>query len=245
MRTSSALAKILLASLLVASCRGELEVNSVTVPASGCKVDRSQTSSAAMTFTTNPSYQGTCGVSLNGTVSGTFGAAVMPALYADSMGCGSCYELAGPTGSAVVQVAEICYSCNGSAAFDLYSGTLATISGGATGSVPITYNRVPCPVTGNIKMELLAASNSYYVRMRFTNHLNRIAKVVMLNGTESYGMTRLLDNSFELSFSASTPPSQPYTFQLTDEFGQTITETATLTAGGGPVNGSYQFPACL
>jgi len=93
-------------------------------------------------------------------------AALNTAFYNKGVQCGSCYKLTGPLGSVVVTVTDECPAatnqewCTGDHNhFDLSVPAFNQI---AKDNVNITYERVTCPVPGNIQYFIKDGSNKYW-----------------------------------------------------------------------------------
>lgn len=96
--------------------------------------------------------------------------------------CGECAAVTGPNGSVTVRIVDLCPGCE-RGHLDLSMEAFAKIADVAAGRVPITWQVVPCDVTGNVAYRYKEGSSQYWTAIQVRNHRLPIASLeVQLGG---------------------------------------------------------------
>jgi expansin (peptidoglycan-binding protein) len=161
--------------------------------------------------------------------------------YAASASCGACAQVNGPDGSVTVRIVDRCPECP-KGDVDLSQEAFSLIAPIAAGRVPITWNFVPCEVTGNVVYHFKEGSNEFFGMVQLRNHRNPIATLEWLDANGVYQSTERADFNFFIEDQGMGPG--PYTIRSTDVFGQIIEDTNIPFIEGGEVQGASQFPLC-
>jgi expansin len=82
--------------------------------------------------------------------------------WLNSAHCGECLRVTGPLGATIVKITDECPDCNASD-LDMTRGAFAKIGNTNDGIIPISWERVDCPVTGNIALQIQNGVNQYYM----------------------------------------------------------------------------------
>jgi expansin (peptidoglycan-binding protein) len=108
------------------------------------------------------------------------------------------------------------------------------------GRVPITWRVVSPIVAGPIAYHFKDGSNQWWTAVQIRNHRNPIAKFEYWNGSAWVSVERKDYNYF-----VQTNPGMgvgPYTFRVTDMYGNALTDSGIPFIENGTVNGAGQFP---
>ncbi len=161
--------------------------------------------------------------------------------YAGSGSCGTCVTIAGPKGRVTVRVVDRCGDCP-EGNIDLSPSAFAQIADLPQGIVPITWRYVPCSLQGNIIFHFKDGSNQWWTAVQIRNHRNRVAKLEYLLSNGTYKRVSRLDYNYFVEQTGMGPG--PYTFRVTDVYGNVIVSSGIPHVENGDVQGSAQFPQC-
>ena len=87
----------------------------------------------------------------------------------DSAPCGECAAVTGPNGSVTVRIVDLCPGCE-TGHLDLSMEAFAKIADVSAGRVPITWQVVPCDVTGPVEYRYKEGSSQYWTAIQVRNH---------------------------------------------------------------------------
>jgi len=150
-------------------------------------------------------------------------------------GTGSGANPLGAGKSYIVYVNNQCPSCAD-------SGIDIGLSG--DGAWGITWEAVPCPVTGNIQY-LLQGANAYYIKLQIRNTLYPVAGVSIMQNNQWHPLTRTPDNFFEAGSTVTFPIAVPYSLQITSSSGSVVSDgVPSITNNGVVMTGNVQFSSC-
>ena len=150
---------------------------------------------------------------------------------ANAAAAGECYELAGPYGRTTVMITDLTEAPPGTvdagrSFFDLGLIPFAILSGGEPpGGLTAGVRLVPAPVTGNVKFQVIAGSNIYYMPLRFYNYRAGVTKVEVKNdgSTTWVEVPRTTFNAFVYQAGGSVPPMDfPVQVRVTSRFGEVV-----------------------
>jgi hypothetical protein len=160
-----------------------------------------------------------------------------PLIYQQIQGCGSCLEVTGPKGTAVVQVVDLCPTCPDNNLV-INKPAYEQIAGKASGRAQVTYKAVPCGVQGNLSFRIKETSSQYWTAIQIRNHRMPIKGVAFKQGSSWVEMSRSNDNFF---VAAKGVGKGALTLRVTATDGQAIEETLSAWKDGKTYPGTAQF----
>ncbi len=160
--------------------------------------------------------------------------------YGNSEPCGACARIVGPNGTITVRVVDLCPECP-KGNIDLSPSAFEKIAPLAQGRVPITWQYVPCSVTGSVIYHFKDGSNQWWTAVQLRNHRHAIAKFEYQKAGAFVEVPRV-DYNFFVAPSGMGPG--PYTFRVTDVHGATIADSGIQLGDDVDRAGTQQFPAC-
>ena len=153
--------------------------------------------------------------------------------------CGAFVQVNGAKGTIVVRIVDLCPECL-AGHLDLSREAFALIDDLPLGRVPITWRVVSPIVTGPIAYHFKDGSNQWWTAVQIRNHRNPIAKFEYWTNNQWVAVSRTDYNYF-----VQTNPGMglgPYTFRVTDMYGNTLTDSGIPLIVDSTVNGTGQFP---
>ena len=160
--------------------------------------------------------------------------------YNNSAVCGEYVHVYGPNGSVTVRIVDLCPGC-ASGDLDLSEEAFALIAPLPRGRVPITWQVVSPDLPGPIAYHFKDGSNQWWTAVQIRNHRNPIARFEYLkDGRQWVEVPRTSYNYF-----VQTGPGMgvgPYTFRVTDAYGNVLVDSGVIHVENGTVNGAAQFP---
>jgi len=110
-----------------------------------------------------------------------------------------------------------------------------------SGVPPITWQYMPCDVTGPIKYAYFSGSSTAWARVQVRNHRHPIAKLEALMGDGHYAE---LERSSWGYFKAVNLPAGTQTYRVTDIYGHVLEDSGIVVLDEGEIDGHDQFPPC-
>ena len=153
--------------------------------------------------------------------------------------CGAFVQVTGAKGTIIIRIVDLCPECL-AGHLDLSREAFALIDDLPLGRVPITWRVVSPIVTGPIAYHFKDGSNQWWTAVQIRNHRNPIAKFEYWTNNQWVAVSRTDYNYF-----VQTNPGMglgPYTFRVTDMYGNTLTDSGIPLIVDGTVNGTGQFP---
>lgn len=159
--------------------------------------------------------------------------------------CGAYLYVTGPAGSTTVRVVDLCPECK-AGHLDLSRQAFAKLVApgsdiDAIGRIDITWRVVSPALSGPIAYHFKDGSNPWWTAVQIRNHRNPIAKFEYRNSSGQWvEVPRVYYNFF-----VQTEPGMgegPYTFRVTDWYGNTLTDSNIPLVENGTVHGTGQFP---
>ncbi len=154
--------------------------------------------------------------------------------------CGACIHVWGPSGEVTVLVVNGCPGCE-AGHLDLSPQAFALIANGYQGVPPITWQYVPCEVTGPIRYAYYPGSTTNWAWVQVRNHRHPIAS---FEARMADGSFTALERSDWGYFKALNLPAGTQTYRVTDLYGQVLEDTGIAVLDEGEVEGHGQFPSC-
>ena len=107
--------------------------------------------------------------------------------------------------------------------------------------VPITWQVVSPALSGPIVYHFKDGSSQYWTAVQIRNHRNPIAK---FEYSPSPGQWVVVPRTYCYYFAQAQPDMGPgpYTFRVTDSYGNVLTDSNIPLVVNGSVDGSSQFP---
>lgn len=159
--------------------------------------------------------------------------------YGNAELCGAYARVTGPTGTVTVRIVDRCPEC-APGDVDLSREAFAAVAPLPLGRVPIRWQLVSPPLVGPIVYHFKDGSNQWWTAVQIRNHRNPIGRFEYLDGDGVFrDVPRLRYNYF---VAASGMGPGPYTFRVTDVFGNTLVDRGVPHMEDGDVPGSGQFP---
>lgn len=168
-----------------------------------------------------------------------------PAAY-----CGAYAEVTGPKGTITVRIVDKCpdvpdnptnptTGC-GYGHLDLSTKAFDLIAERSQGRVAISWRVMSPTISGPIVYHFKDGSNPWWTAVQIRNHRNPIAKFEYKNSQGTWvEVTRTDYNYFVASSGMGSPP---YTFRVTDTYGNVLQDTVANAASSTSYNGAAQFP---
>jgi expansin (peptidoglycan-binding protein) len=157
--------------------------------------------------------------------------------WAGSGVCGECVAVTGPKGSVTVRVVDLCPGCE-QGHLDLSQQAFAQIADVSAGRVPITWQVVPCVVTGNIAYAIKDGSSQYWTAIQIRNSRLPVAKLEWMQGGAWTEVSRA-DYDYFVVANGVGPGS--YQVRVTSSTGETLQDTLPPVQPSTLVQGSGQF----
>jgi expansin len=154
--------------------------------------------------------------------------------------CGSYIQVTGPKGTITIRIVDLCPECH-AGHLDLSREAFALVADLPQGRVPITWQVVSPALAGPIAYHFKEGSNQWWTAVQVRNHRNPIAKFEYLaDGNQWVSVQRVSYNYFVQTEPGMGPG--PYSFRVTDVYGNVLQDSGIPFQESGTVNGTGQFP---
>ncbi len=154
--------------------------------------------------------------------------------------CGEYVHVSGPKGEITVRIVDLCPECK-AGHLDLSREAFAQIADLPLGRVSITWQVVSPNLSGPIAYHFKDGSNQWWTAVQIRNHRNPIARLEFLNGSGQWVSVPRTDYNYFVQTNPGMGPG-PYTFRVTDSYGNVLTDSGIHHLENGTVNGTGQFP---
>lgn len=161
--------------------------------------------------------------------------------YAGSAACGACVDIEGPTGSVRVRIVDRCPEC-APGDIDLSPSAFDAIAERSAGRVPIRWAYVSCDHEAPLVYHFKDGSNPYWTAVQVRNHRHRIARFEYQNAEGAFVEAARAEYNFFVE--PAGMGEGPFTFRVTDVFGNAMTDTGIPLLDEDSASGAGQFPAC-
>jgi len=161
--------------------------------------------------------------------------------YANSGVCGACAHLVGPNGEVTVQIVDLCPECK-SGDIDLSPDAFEALAPLPEGRIAISWQFVPCGVTGPIVYHFKEGSNQWWTAVQIRNHENAIATFEWRSDDGVWHEVARVDDNYFVEASGMGPG--PFTVRVTDVYGNVIEDSGIPFVEAGDSAGKGQFQAC-
>lgn len=155
--------------------------------------------------------------------------------------CGACVQITGPKGIVKVHIIDQCPEC----AFgdiDLSPEAFDYLAPRIDGRIPISWHVVPCQTSNSIQYYFKEGSSQYWTAVQVRNHRNPIAKFEYKNANNIFITVPRLDYNYFVQ--SSGMGVGPYTFRITDVYGNVVTDNGIQLQLKKEISGQGQFPTC-
>ena len=160
--------------------------------------------------------------------------------YDNAAVCGAYVHVIGPKGAATVRIVDLCPECK-AGHLDLSQEAFGQIADLPQGRVSITWQVVSPALSGPIAYHFKDGSNQWWTAVQIRNHRNPIARLeYFTTGGQWVSVPRTSYNYFVQTNPGMGPG--PYTFRVTDSYGNVLIDSGIPHIENGTVNGSNQFP---
>jgi len=160
--------------------------------------------------------------------------------YKNAAVCGAYVQVSGPQGAITVRIVDLCPECK-VGHLDLSQEAFGRIADLPQGVVPINWQVVSPALNGPIRYHFKDGSNPWWTAVQIRNHRNPIAKLeYFATGGQWVPVPRTSYNYFVQTNPGMGPG--PYTFRVTDSYGNLLVDTGLPHVENGSVNGVSQFP---
>jgi expansin (peptidoglycan-binding protein) len=162
--------------------------------------------------------------------------------YANSAICGAYVELTGPNGTITIRIVDRCPECP-AGNIDLSPLAFSKIAELVKGRVPITWRIISPDISGPIRYRFKEGSSQWWTAVQIRNHRNPIAKLEFLDTNGQFvAMERQEWNYFLRPGMNQGLGPGPYTFRVTDSYGNELIDSGIALKVAGEVAGGGQFP---
>lgn len=160
--------------------------------------------------------------------------------YGNAALCGAFVQVAGPLGTVVVRVVDLCPECR-SGHLDLSREAFRRIAPMHLGRVAIRWRIVSPELPGPIAYRFKEGSNRWWTAVQIRNHRHPIAQLEYSPRPGTWiSLPRTHYNYFVQTNPGMGPG--PYRFRVTDAYGQVLEDHTIDHREGGLVPGAEQFP---
>ncbi|NKI34780.1 hypothetical protein HFP89_06335 [Wenzhouxiangella sp. XN79A] len=166
-------------------------------------------------------------------------AAINDAQWDGSARCGECLRVTGPEGTVLVRVTDRCVGC-AEGDLDLSEPAFDAIADPVQGIVPISWERVECPVSGPVAYRF-QGSNSFFYKIQVRDHRYGVASMAYRSGGSFVPMNRVSDNHFQAS---GVPNLSVAVVRITATTGESLIDTLGDPSQTGVIAGAAQFAPC-
>ncbi|MEM7800657.1 MAG: expansin EXLX1 family cellulose-binding protein [Chloroflexota bacterium] len=160
--------------------------------------------------------------------------------YDNAAYCGSYVEVTGPQGTITVRIVDLCPECK-AGHLDLSREAFAEIAEIVQGRVDISWQLVSPPLDSPIAYRFKDGSNQWWTAVQVRNHRNPIAKLEYLNDDNQWIEVERTSYNYFVQTGPGMGPG-PFTFRVTDSYGNQLTDSGIEHIELGTVSGSGQFP---
>lgn len=160
--------------------------------------------------------------------------------YDNATVCGAYVRVMGPQGEVTVRIVDLCSGCH-TGHLDLSREAFAQIAELALGCVDITWQVTSPILNGPIAYHFKDGSNQWWTAVQVRNHRNPVAKLEYLNGEGQWLTVPRTSYNYFVQTGPGMGPG-PYTFRVTDSYGNELVDSGIPHIENGTVNGAAQFP---
>ncbi len=161
--------------------------------------------------------------------------------YANAWLCGAYVQISGPEGVGACADRRSLPGVQASGDIDLSHEAFAKIAEMVAGRVPVTWRLVSPALSEPIRYRFKEGSSKWWTAVQIRNHRTPIWRVEYRAGSGAF--KEAPRERYNCFIETAGMGDSPYTFRVTDIFGQTLTDTGIALVEGGEVAGKGQFSA--
>jgi expansin (peptidoglycan-binding protein) len=154
--------------------------------------------------------------------------------------CGAYVHVVGPKGEVTVRIVDLCPGCD-AGHLDLSQEAFARIANLSQGRVAITWQVVSPELAGPIAYHFKDGSNQWWTAVQIRNHRNPIARLEYLRAGGDWAEVPRTSYNYFVQTEPGMGPG-PYSFRVTDAYGNVLTDSGIPHVEDGTVEGAGQFP---
>ena len=159
--------------------------------------------------------------------------------YTGAVLCGAFVMIYGPHGNVMIRVVDQCPECL-KGDIDLSPQAFSQIADLISGRVPITWRIVSPDISGPIRYRIKEGSSQWWTAVQIRNHRNPIASVEYRAPSGQFVALPRADYNYFVAESGLGVG--PYTFRVTDTYGNVLVDSGIPLQIGVELPGSGQFP---
>jgi expansin (peptidoglycan-binding protein) len=152
--------------------------------------------------------------------------------------CGECVAVTGPKGHITVRIVDLCPGCE-MGHLDLSQQAFAAIADVSAGRVPITWQVVPCDVSGNLAYRYKEGSSQYWTAIQVRNSRLPVATLEVKLGGAWQSVARTDYNYFVDASGVGTTAG--FDVRVTASDGQQLVDALPPVQSALVVSGAAQF----
>jgi expansin (peptidoglycan-binding protein) len=152
--------------------------------------------------------------------------------------CGECAAVTGPKGMVTVRIVDLCPGCE-KGHLDLSMEAFAKIADVSAGRVPITWQVVPCAVSGPVEYRYKEGSSQYWTAIQVRNHRLPITQLEVQVGGAWQTVARSDYNYFVDAAGVGTTGG--FSVRITAADGQQLVDALPPVQSALVVDGAAQF----
>jgi len=152
--------------------------------------------------------------------------------------CGECADVTGPNGRVTVRIVDLCPGCE-QGHLDLSMEAFAKIADVSAGRVPITWQVVPCAVSGNVQYRYKEGSSQYWTAIQVRNHRLPVTSLEVQLGGAWQSVARSDYNYFVDAAGVGTTAG--FAVRVTASDGQQLVDMLPPVQASLVVSGAAQF----
>jgi expansin (peptidoglycan-binding protein) len=160
--------------------------------------------------------------------------------YDNAANCGAYLHLSGPKGELNVRVVDLCPECK-AGHLDLSPQAFSQLGDPVQGVIPITWQLISPEISGPIAYHFKDGSNQWWTAVQIRNHRNPITKLEYLNASGQWVDVPRTNYNYFVQTNPGMGPG-PYTFRVTDWYGNQLLDSGIQHIENGTVSGAAQFP---
>lgn len=160
--------------------------------------------------------------------------------YDNAALCGAYLSVTGPKGAITVRVVDLCPECR-TGHLDLSQEAFARIADPIEGRVDITWQIVSPVLNSPIVYHFKEGSNPWWTAVHVRNHRNPIARFEYRVADGDWVDVPRTDYNYFVQTNPGMGPG-PYTFRVTDIYGNVLSDSAIPHVENGSISGAAQFP---
>ncbi len=161
--------------------------------------------------------------------------------YSNAAYCGAYVQVNGPKGEVMARIVDRCPECR-AGHLDLSREAFAKIADLPLGRVNITWQVASPAISGPIAYHFKDGSNQWWTAVQVRNHRNPIRRLEYRNASGNWVSVPRVSYNYFVQMNPGMGMG-PYTFRVTDWYGNTLTDSGIPHVEDGTVNGHSQFPA--